>query len=201
MTMMPEKKTMFRARMVPTLMALLLCVPMLCGATFREVTEGLLDQVRAYPLQRALVQSVMQGGVSWGANASAQNFQNTLYEYARSRVVPLSYTSHETMLFDGWKAYDDLGATEANPDGLLTQWDEGYYVTHEWSTYGKQILTMVPGDQVIINGRLIDVVDFFDYPKDAYVDELRSLVDMRFVILQTCEPDSDLNRIVVGLPY
>ena len=187
-------------RVAAALLALALCVPTLCGASFAEVAEGLLEDVRAYPMQRMVSQSVLQAGVWWGVDVGTRTYQRALYEYARQRVVPLSYTAHEVMLFDGWTAYDDLAGTEASPDGLLTQWAEDYYVTHDWSAYGQQILTMVPGDQVVINGRLIEVTNIFDYPKDAYLDELRAIVDARYVILQTCEPNSDLNRIVVGLP-
>ena len=154
----------------------------------------------AYATQRAVAQSVLRDGMWWGIDAGKRVFESELHEYALGRVVSLSYTSQESMVFDGWVAYDDLDGTEASPDGLLTQWAEGYYVTHDWSEYGQLILTMVPGDQVVIDGVPIDVVEIFDYPKEAYLRELRAVVDEGRVILQTCEPGEDLNRIVVGIP-
>lgn len=193
------KRAVLRRR-VAALLGLTLCVPALCGASFREATEELACVAHAYATQRAVAQSVLRDGMWWGIDAGKRVFESELREYALGRVVSLSYTSQESMVFDGWVAYDDLDGTEASPDGLLTQWAEGYYVTHDWSEYGQQILSMVPGDQVVINGVPIDVVEIFDYPKEAYLRELRAVVDEGRVILQTCEPGEDLNRIVVGIP-
>lgn len=132
-------------------------------------------------------------------DATEQAYHDALLAYAQSRVVPMSPADREPVLFSAWVAYEDLGAPEADPDGRLTLWDDDYFITHTWSYYGKRILTMIPGDNVEINDRLINVQGIFDYPKEAYHDELRALVGQDTVIIQTCEPDSNLNRIVYGV--
>lgn len=131
-------------------------------------------------------------------NAQEQVYHDALLAYAQSRVVEMDLVNRDPVLFSAWVAYEDLGAPEADPNGLLTLWDDDYYVTHTWSYYGVRILTMVPGDNVEINDRVIEVQGVFDYPKQAYNDELRALLGTDVVIIQTCEPNSDLNRIVYG---
>ena len=191
------KRAVLRRR-VAALLGLTLCVPALCGASFREATEELACVAHAYATQRAVAQSVLRDGMWWGIDAGKRVFESELREYALGRVVSLSYTSQESMVFDGWVAYDDLDGTEASPDGLLTQWAEGYYVTHDWSEYGQQIRQMIPGDAVVINGRGILVSDIFDYPREGYLEEIREVVGPDVIVLQTCEPDTPNNRIVYG---
>ena len=40
------------------------------------------------------------------------------------------------------------------------------------------------------------VKDIFDYPREAYLDEVRELVGYDSAVLQTCETGTDYNRIV-----
>lgn len=132
-------------------------------------------------------------------SAGSQAYDDALLCYAQGRVVEMNYADRDPVLFSAWTAKEDLGAAEADPDGRLTLWDDDYFVTHTWSFYGTRILTMVPGDNVEINNRILNVRGIFDYPKAAYNDEIRALVGYDTVIIQTCEPDSDLNRIVYGV--
>lgn len=118
------------------------------------------------------------------------------HEYAISRIVPMSYEARENVSFGPWVAPRDIGATDANDDGLITEWAELYYVTHDWSEYGQQIRQMIPGDALAINGKGVLVVDIFDYPRDAYLEEIREIVGQDAVVLQTCEPGTPNNRIV-----
>ena len=118
--------------------------------------------------------------------------------YVLSRVVEVTLPVHEAAYYGPWDAPRDFEATEASSTGLITEWDRDYFITHDWSEYGQQILTMLPGDVVSINGRPVRVEGVFDYPKDAYLDEIRELCGMDTTVIQTCEPASDLNRIVYG---
>lgn len=119
-------------------------------------------------------------------------------DYVLARVVPITMTYDSNQYFGPWTAPEDFEAEEANNDGLITQWDEDYFITHDWSEYGQQIRVMVPGDTVEINGRQITVRGLFDYPKEAYLGEIREVVGWDCLVMQTCEPESDLNRIVYG---
>lgn len=119
-----------------------------------------------------------------------------LHKYAVSRIVPMTYEERENVSFGPWVAPRDIGATDANEDGLITEWAERYYVTHDWSEYGQQIRQMIPGDALAINGNGVLVVDIFDYPRDAYLEEIREIVGSDAVVLQTCEPGTPNNRIV-----
>ena len=118
------------------------------------------------------------------------------HEYAISRIVPMSYEARENVSFGPWVAPLDIGATDASDDGLITEWAKLYYVTHDWSEYGQQIRQMIPGDALAINGKGVLVVDIFDYPRDAYLEEIREIVGQDAVVLQTCEPGTPNNRIV-----
>lgn len=135
---------------------------------------------------------------AYGLVAAGVELHQQFHEYVQGRVVAMDVSARLPQLFENWEATDDFGATEASPDGLLTQWEEGWYVTHEWSWYGRQILELVPGDVVVINGQAFKVEGLFDYPKESFSDEIHELLGYDYVILQTCEPASELNRIVWG---
>ena len=122
------------------------------------------------------------------------------HDYVMSRVVELEFPNEEPMSFGPWKAHEEYGAEDAAEDGSLTEWAPKYYITHDWSDYGKQILTMIPRDTVRINDVSFVVEGAFDYPKDGYLEEIRDIVGNEVVVIQTCEPQSSLNRIVYGRP-
>lgn len=145
-----------------------------------------------------LVITGMEEGCRFVFTAFDQLFWDALEVYAQGRVVELNLASREPQHFSGWVAYEDLFATDADPNGKLTLWEDEYYITHDWSPYGQQILAIIPGDTVEINGRTLHVQGVFCYPKEAYDDELRALLGFDTVILQTCEPNTNLNRIVYG---
>lgn len=118
------------------------------------------------------------------------------YCLARIREVPL--TGREPMSFGPWSAMEDYGTEDADSDGRLTEWADHYYITHDWSDYGTQILSMEPGDAVQVNEDAIVVERVFDYPKDSYYEEVMRIIGSDAVVFQTCYPDSDYNRIVYG---
>ena len=114
-----------------------------------------------------------------------------------SRIVPVELTRGEAASFGPWYAAWDPRTSEAHDDGSLSEWEDGYYITHNWSEIGQQIMGLVPGDAVTVNDRTMVVVSVFDYPKDAYDDEIRLLAGGRFV-LQTCSDEDAYNRIVLA---
>ena len=91
------KRAVLRRR-VAALLGLTLCVPALCGASFREAAEELACVAHAYATQRAVAQSVLRDGMWWGIDAGKRVFESELREYALERVVSLSYTSQESMV-------------------------------------------------------------------------------------------------------
>lgn len=145
-----------------------------------------------------LLKSWADGQVQVVLGIGEDTYYQALETYARGRVVAVDCTSREPEVFGPWSAEKDLNADAAASSGAITEWQEFYYVTHDWSTYGMSILSFVPGDRVEINGRAVEVLGVFDYPKDAYSDEIWMIVGFDAVVFQTCEPDSDLNRIAYG---
>ena len=121
--------------------------------------------------------------------------------YLASRIVRLAFPEREPLGFGPWDAREEYGTADAAEDGSLTEWAWQYFITHDWSDYGQQILTMEPQDIVTINGLTFEVEDAFDYPKDGYLEEVRDIVGEDVVVIQTCEPSSTLNRIVYGRPF
>lgn len=121
-----------------------------------------------------------------------------LHAYVMGRIVPLTAYAREPLVFGPWSAAKDHEAEEASSDGSLTEWDERYYITHDWSEYGKQILTVLPQDTVRVNGVSVVIEGAFDYPKEAFLEEVREATGKDTYVFQTCEPNSDLNRIVYG---
>lgn len=156
-----------------------------------------VDTVSARP-SVPLIRQTLRGTCMFAVEAGASTYKSALLTYARTRVVELEDSTRGPVTFGPWLAYDDFDAPEADPTGRLTQWHPDYYITHDWSQYGQQILTVAPGDLILINGKAMDVTRTFDYPKDSFSDEVRILVGPG-VILQTCEPDMNLNRIVFGV--
>lgn len=118
--------------------------------------------------------------------------------YVRSRVIPIAAPERtETLNLGPWTAVPDRGATDARFDGSLTEWNDLYYITHDWSEYGQQILALWNGDHVTVNGRTVTVNWICNYPKDSYYEEVRALAGNESpVVFQTCYPDSNFNRIV-----
>ena len=118
--------------------------------------------------------------------------------YATSRIRELTYGPRERIAFGPWQARAEYGTPEAAADGALTEWADNYYITHEWSDYGIQILHMIPGDTVTVNGHTFVVEGAFEYPKKSFLNEVRQVTDETAIILQTCVPNQDRNRIVFG---
>lgn len=118
--------------------------------------------------------------------------------YVESRKVEQYYEEREAMAFGPWEAAADHFATDAAADGSLTEWNDDYYVTHDWSQIGQCILSFVPGDEVQVNGRSVTIQGILNYPKDGYYDEVMAIVGEGAVVFQTCYPDSDYNRIAYG---
>ena len=132
-----------------------------------------------------------------------EDFITTCYDrwltaYVDSRIIGVQLNDRALASFGPWNARAEFGTTDASEDGSLTEWADHYYITHDWSDYGKQILTMQPGDTITVNNRTFVVSDVCNYPKDSFYDEIVHFAGKEAVILQTCYPDSDENRIVYG---
>ncbi len=118
--------------------------------------------------------------------------------YVASRVVEVTPSRSETTSFGPWTAEKEYGTADAREDGSLTEWADNYYITHEWSPIGQQILSFVPGDTVTVNGRTVKIQRIFNYPKESFSDEILELSGPNAVVFQTCYPNSDENRIAFG---
>ncbi len=122
--------------------------------------------------------------------------------YVHSRVIPIPARDGQLFAFGPWEAERDEHATEASNEGLLTEWQDNYYIAHDWTDYGQTILMITPGDTVTVNGREVTIEGIFEYPKLAYDEEIRWVTgqkrDEDIVILQTCVPESERNRFAYG---
>lgn len=85
----------------------------------------------------------------------------------------------------------------AHDGGAMAEWQPGYYVAHDWSSAGKAILAMRPGDVVYVDGRRLVVAGVTKFREDEYVENIRDVLGYDCVIFQTCYPGS-YNRIVYG---
>lgn len=118
--------------------------------------------------------------------------------YCHERMIPIEPNDRPSESFGPWSALAEPGATDANDDGKLTEWADHYYIAHDWSDFGKQILTMQPDDVASVNGRTFVVQGIFNYPKNSFYEEITYLVGKDATVFQTCYPNSDENRIVYG---
>jgi len=118
--------------------------------------------------------------------------------YAHSRITKLTFPDREPATFGPWTARKDFATADAAADGSLTEWADDYFITHDWSPIGSQILTMMPGDVVFVNDLAFVVEEAFEYPKASYLNEVRAVCGEDTIILQTCVPAQDRNRIVFG---
>ena len=118
--------------------------------------------------------------------------------YTASRVVELTLNVRGAVSFGPWSARYEPGTEDAAADGALTEWADDYYITHDWSDYGQEILSMQPGDVASVNGRSVTIDRVFNYPKNSFYEEIRHLAGEDTVVFQTCYPDSDYNRIAYG---
>ena len=118
--------------------------------------------------------------------------------YVHSRIIELSLNDREAVSFGPWAARQEIGAEDAASDGALTEWATDYYITHNWSDYGQEILSMQPGDTVSVNGRPLVIEEVFNYPKASYYEEIVQIAGENAIVFQTCYPDSDQNRIAYG---
>lgn len=118
--------------------------------------------------------------------------------YTASRIIEIQLNDREPVDFGSWSARREYGAEDAASDGALTEWAESYFVTHDWSTYGQDILSMQPGDTVSVNGHQVTIQRIFNYPKDGYYEEIMNLAGEGMLVFQTCYPDSSFNRIAYG---
>jgi len=85
----------------------------------------------------------------------------------------------------------------AHDGGAMAEWQPGYYVAHDWSSAGRSILAMQPGDVVYVDGRSLVVAGVTKFREDEYVENIRAVLGYDCVIFQTCYPGS-YNRIVYG---
>lgn len=150
------------------------------------------------PFSESLTRDVSDSANEFFSQALASCVESGLRAYAEERVVEVHVSGRDPVAFGPWYAEQDYYATDARDDGSLTEWSDDYFIAHEWSDYGRQILSFEPGDSVTVNGRHVVLEGVFNYPKDSYYDEIELLVGPDAVVFQTCYPDSEYNRIAYG---
>lgn len=179
--------------------AIVLVFSLLYGSTYLPAISESSSPALA-PFASSLAPQMVDSANAYGVRAINACFSTWFQEYVTSRVVPVEPTPREPLAFGPWYAEKDYSATDARQDGSITEWADNYYITHDWSDYGKQILSFIPGDTVRINDRLVRVDGLFNYPKASFYEEVVAVTGSDCVVFQTCFPDSTYNRVVFCTP-
>lgn len=198
---------------IPLVLALLFAVGMIAPvSTSHPNTKAEQEQPPA-SLSQETTSALAQRGIATEIAAIDQCWDAWFLAYVSSRVVnsvpgvtfspaasnePVQFDPSKNTTYGPWAAVADYGAADAREDGSVTEWADHYYITHQWSEYGQQILAMRPGDKVSVNGRECVVQAVFDYPKDSFYEEIVRIAGPSALVLQTCIPNASYNRIVFG---
>lgn len=95
-----------------------------------------------------------------------------------------------------YRENDDEG--EANADGTLSEWAPGYFIAHDWSLSGREILTRPAA--VSVDGRLYRYDSSRTYPPDADAAEAVAWAGAGGGVgFQTCTPD-DMRLVARYVP-
>ncbi|MDO4405229.1 MAG: hypothetical protein Q4C09_09355 [Atopobiaceae bacterium] len=196
---MPRRAGRLRALFGACLAATLLCAGCAVAAPETEsITTEDIAAASAPGILKAVRGQTLLLMYKYLYDVPYEDYRDAVRAYALTRVHELTYVERDPVAFGPWEARREYGTEEASDDGSLTEWALEYYIAHDWSSYGEQILQMIPGDEVTINGITMRVEGLFDYPDDGYLDEIWELVGYDKVVLQTCEPENDYYRIIYG---
>lgn len=174
-------------------LALLLCG---CTSTGASSSEPVTSSFCSF--EDELAQELVDDANQFGTQSIETCFLHAYRTYIEGRIVELVPADREPAAFGPWYAQRDYHATDARDDGSLTEWDDNYFITHEWSSIGQQILSLIPGDVVTVNGMDVRIEGIYNYPKDSVSNEITMITGDDSVVFQTCYPDSNYNRIAYG---
>ncbi len=169
-----------------------------CSPEAAPVADSVAEPPRQAQYTPALAQRALVPAGRIATHVLDFGVSSWFHTYSTSRVIEIPLPEREPQAFGPWTAEADFGTTDARDDGSLTEWDVHYYITHDWSEYGKQILSMTIGDSVSVNDMTVQVEGVFEYPKDSYYNEVMEVTGKDAIVFQTCVPNSDTNRIVYG---
>ena len=191
-----RKRTLFVAAILTTLLTLVGCTTQAPTLDEQSTQQSVTPTVASFGPE--LAQGLATKANTYADTALETCLSRWFSAYVSSRIVQITPEEREPQSFGPWFAQKEYGTTDASDDGRLTEWADNYYITHDWSDIGQQILTLIPGDTVTINGRSMRVEGIFNYPKDSYYDEITEIIGTDVIGLQTCYPSSDYNRVVYG---
>lgn len=189
-----ERKAVWRAR---HLLAVGLASVLLFGCAPSQEIVTVVEEPQFESFGPSLTKNLVDAADEFGTASVNACFASGFNAYVQSRIVEIEPTQREPQSFGPWFAHKDYFATDAHDDGSLTEWYDEYFISHEWSETGKQILTFIPGDTVEVNGLRVQIASIYNYPKDSYYDEITAVTGDN-VVFQTCYPNSDYNRICFG---
>ncbi len=170
----------------------------LCGCTSFGPTAAQPTKSSFASFEDELAQELVDDANQFGTASIEMCFLHAYRTYVEGRIVEVVPADCEPATFGPWYAEKDYHATDARADGSLTEWDNNYFITHEWSPIGQQILSLIPGDVVTVNGMDVQIEGIFNYPKDSVYNEITMITGDDSVVFQTCYPDSNYNRIAYG---
>ncbi len=198
MAMAQEKHRIPLCAVCALLLAIAVPFELACAAPSLPPTQQEVDVEQIAPFSPRLIARAAHGPITPFAITTHELADLWFHDYVTSRMYVVTLPVHDPLIYGPWYAEDDYDATEAPDDGSIVQWDDGYLITHYWSDYGQAIRTLLPGDYVTINDVTVQIVGVFDYPRDAILAEVLEATGWDAIVFQTCEPDTDLNRIAYG---
>lgn len=98
-----------------------------------------------------------------------------------------------------WEAVENLNFDSANEDGSLSEWQEDWFISHDWSDYGYVIANLEPGDAVTVNGETILILGREEWPKGSINWDIYDAIGWDKTVFQTCLGDYAI-WIAYGLP-
>jgi len=126
-----------------------------------------------------------------GYNALADDIVDAAEELADT-------DADETAVRYVWTSTDAWLDTTAPQDGSMGLWQDDYYIVHEYYEIGGQVLQIETGDKIMIDGHSILVAGTYLTPKKNTLEGIRSHTGEAAVVIQTCWPNSNKNKITWG---
>ena len=98
-----------------------------------------------------------------------------------------------------WDAVENLDFESANEDGSLSEWQQDWYISHDWSDYGIAIANLEPGDAVTVNGSTVLILGRDAWPAGSINWDIFDAIGWDKTVFQTCLGDEAI-WIAYGIP-
>ena len=124
-----------------------------------------------------------------------------VFDTMRKTAMPIVWLNRDTLFqrWYEWESVENQDFESANEDGSLSEWQEDWYISHDWSDYGIAIANLEPGDVVVVDGRVILMLGRDLWPSGVINWDVYDVVGWDKVVFQTCFGDESV-WIAYGIP-